>query len=71
MIGARFKSNGRALTIIGSYDGHDEPPGYYYRFDGEAVVHWITATGAAVRFTNIDQQGEDMAKHQPEMKGTE
>jgi len=63
VIGARFKSNGRRLTITGSYDGSRDPddrPGYYYRFDGEHAIRWISASGMAVRFTPIDRD-----KYQP------
>lgn len=58
MIGARFESNGRKLTITASYDGSrgpDDRPGYYYRYDGDNAVHWITASGAAVRFTKLEE----------------
>ncbi len=63
MIGARFQSNGRALTITGSYDGHwpDLWPGYDYQFDGDKTVHWISARAAAIRFTKLEEESHDAA----------
>lgn len=56
MIGARFTSNDRPLTITGSYDGHgpDDPPGWYYVFDhAPRVTHWIPARAVPMRFKSL------------------
>ena len=57
LIGRRYYSAARQVEIVGSYDGHgrDDPPGYYYKFIGETAVHWISATGAAVRFKKQEE----------------
>ncbi len=57
MIGTRHQTaDGRKLKITGVYRGHgrDDAPGYYYEFDDEpGFTRWISATGAAVRFTKV------------------
>lgn len=53
MIGARFESNGKLLTITGEYEDRYDPPGYYYQYDGEKAVHWISTKGMVVRFKSI------------------
>lgn len=65
MIGGRFTSNGRALTVTGSYDGHgpDDPPGWYYVFDDKpAVTHWIPARAVPMRFKSLIPNGPDMGQ---------
>lgn len=49
----RLTMNGRPVTILEPYEGHgpDDPPGWYYRFDGEAGTHFISASALPIRFT--------------------
>jgi hypothetical protein len=60
IIGTRYTCQccARKLTIVDIYEGHDrdDPPGYYYEFDGEPGVRWITAAGAAVRFVKLEEK---------------
>ena len=55
----RYKtSDGRRLTILSTYEGsdrNDDPSGYYYQFDGERTVHFVSCAGAVARFTKIEQ----------------
>jgi len=59
IIGSRHECQccGRKLTITDAYEGHgvDDPPGYYYVFDGEPGVRWISCDGAAVRFVKLKE----------------
>jgi hypothetical protein len=66
MILQRFECQccGRIATIVGIFhggDGPDDPPGYYYEFDGDTidghrVQRWISASAAAIRFRKIDRR---------------
>jgi hypothetical protein len=52
MVGKQFLVDGRVVTVTGFFTGHgdDDPPGWYYQFEHENIVHFISATAAAVRF---------------------
>ncbi len=50
-------TTGRPIVDIEPYTGHgpDDPHGWYYRFEGESKVHWISAGGYGVRFTTLEK----------------
>jgi hypothetical protein len=61
MILQRFECQccGRVAVITGIFnggDGPDDPPGYYYEFEGEPGKRWISASAAAMRFRKIDRR---------------
>lgn len=61
LFGRKFVCNGRLVTVGESYDGHgeDDPPGYYYQFDGEKQSHWISARAVPIRFGNLHANPND------------
>jgi hypothetical protein len=59
VVGATLYHGTRKVVITGEYNGDspDDPPGYYYRYDGETKSHWISAGALPIRFTKEPSNG--------------